>query len=159
METMAPMKKTKAMKVMKAVMKAVMKHDDKNTGGAGGVLKKPAAKAKPSIRNIAASLMQSDEPVEQTRDRNKSHQWSKYFAELPDAIQDAYNKSGRAQKTNMVNKLVVQDPDGGYSINTDSNIYKDTMKKYEEKYGEAGEKGMIKSHMITMCGGIESLAS
>ncbi len=132
----------------------------KNTGGAGGVLKKPAAKAKPSIRNIAASLMQSDEPaVEQTRDRNKSHQWSKYFAELPDAIQDAYNKSGRAQKTNMVNKLVVKDPDGGYSINTDSNIYKDTMKKYEEKYGEAGEKGMIKSHMITMCGGIESFAS
>ncbi len=155
---MAPMKKTKAMKVMKAVMKAVMKHDGKNTGGAGGVLKKPAAK--PSIRNIAASLMQSDEPVqEQTRDRNKSHQWSKYFAELPDAIQDAYNKSGRAMKTAMVNKLVVKDADGGYSINTDSNMYKETMKKYEEKYGEAGEKGMIKSHMITKCGGVESLAS
>ena len=136
----------------------VMKTIEKKPSGSPAVLKKPASKA--TVRNIAISLLQADpedEAAVQRRDRNKLHQWNKYMETLPEAIQQAYNKAGRSAKTSMVNQLVKKLPDGGYTIDTTNNIYVDTMKKYDLKYGEHGVKGMIRSHMVVKCGGEEHL--
>ena len=84
-----------------------------------------------------------DDDYVRKRDRNKLHQWNKYMDTLPEAIQQAYTKAGRCSKTSMVNQLVKTLPDGGYTIDTTNNIYVDTMKKYDLKYGEHGVKGMI----------------
>ena len=138
--------------------KKVMKTIEKKPSGSPAVLKKPASKA--TVRNIAMSLLQADPEDEapvQRRDRNKLHQWNKYMETLPEAIQQAYNKAGRSSKTSMVNQLVKKLPDGGYTIDTANNIYVDTMKKYDLKYGEHGVKGMIRSHMVVKCGGEEHL--
>ena len=136
----------------------VMRTIEKKPSGSPAVLKKPASKA--TVRNIAISLLQADpedEAAVQRRDRNKLHQWNKYMDTLPEAIQQAYTKAGRCSKTSMVNQLVKKLPDGGYTIDTANNIYVDTMKKYDLKYGEHGVQGMIRSHMVVKCGGEEHL--
>ena len=138
--------------------KKVLKTIEKKPSGSPAVLKKPASKA--TVRNVALSLLQDDPEDEAPvprRDRNKLHQWNKYMETLPEAIQQAYNKAGRSSKTSMVNQLVKKLPDGGYTIDTTNNIYVDSMKKYDLKYGEHGVQGMIRSHMVVKCGGEEHL--
>ena len=124
--------------------KKVMNTIQKKPVGSPAVLKTPASKA--TVRNIAMRLLQADPEDEapvQKRDRNKLHQWNKYMDTLPEAIQQAYNTAGRSSKTAMVNQLVKELPDGGYTIDTANHIYVDTMKKYDLKYGEHGVQGMI----------------
>jgi hypothetical protein len=122
-----------------------------------GILKKPAASL--SARSIANSLLsdRGKADVEPTKDRLKTHQWNKNFLDLPEAIQQEYEKAGRAKKTAMVNNIVVRHSDGSYSFNTENKLYQETISKYEEKYADAGSKATIRSIMETQCGGKERL--
>ena len=143
----------KPMKVIKVATKRAISKKP-----AADIKKKPAAEDKVNVRCLAASMLTVDPEVQpQVRDRNKAHQWDKYFDSLPTAIKESYHKMGRQSKTDMINTLVKKNDNGQYYIDTDNAMYEETVNKYEDEYGHASETAVIKAIMVQNCGGEKQL--